>query len=118
MIKRPWRGVSTQPILAGIVLALLGILQRMWLWFQYQAISYGDTGAYYRLARVVASLNLNRYDGTRVPGYPAFLALAGLQDERAWLLQMVLGWLISLLIFWKTWRTANNVWVAFTVGAL
>jgi hypothetical protein len=113
---RGW--IKAPPALTGIVLALLGILLRMWLWLQYQAINYGDTGAYYRLARVVASLNLDSYDGTRVPGYPALLALAGLQDERAWLLQMILGWMISLLLFWITWRTTDSAWVAFTVGAL
>jgi hypothetical protein len=118
MTKKSRRWINTPPALAGIVLSLLGILVRLWLWLQYEVISYGDTGAYYRLARVVATLNLNRYDGTRVPGYPAFLALAGLQDERAWILQMILGWLISLLLFWIAWRTTHNAWVAFSLGAL
>jgi hypothetical protein len=99
-------------------LAVFGFLERVWLWQVCQPVTYGDTGSYMRLAGVVSGLTLEGYDGTRVPGYPVFLALVGMQAEHVWLSQMALGWLISLLLFWLGWRTTGNPCVGTLIGGL
>ena len=106
-----------QLLLPGFLL-LLGVLERVWLWFVYMPISYGDTGSYMRLGEALQGLPFRGYDGTRVPGYPAFLALLDLQPVRVWFVQMLLGLVISLLLYWITWRTTESAAVGFVVGAL
>lgn len=108
-----------QPLVRwGGVLATFGLLERAWLWSIYQPLSYADTNSYLRLARVVSRLTLEGYDGTRVPGYPATLALVGMDPERAWLTQMILGWVVSMLLFWLTWRTTSSAVLGALVGGL
>ena len=108
-----------QPHTRGfIILVLFGFVERTWLWLVYQPVSYGDTGSYMRLAGVLSELTLQGYDGTRVPGYPAFLALFGMEPERVWLAQMCLGIIISVILFWITWRTSGSVTLALIVGGL
>ena len=108
-----------QPHTRGfIILVLFGFVERTWLWLVYQPVSYGDTGAYMRLAGVLSELTLEGYDGTRVPGYPAFLALFGMEPERVWLAQMCLGIIISVILFRITWRTSGSVTLALIVGGL
>lgn len=99
-------------------LLLLGIIERAWLWIIYEPITYGDTGSYMRLGEALKDLSFSGYDGTRVPGYPAFLALLDCQPEQVWLMQMLLGLMISLLLYWITWRTTENMALGFIVGAL
>ena len=99
-------------------LLLLGVLERAWLWFSYKPISYGDTGSYMRLGEALKDLSFSGYDGTRVPGYPAFLALLDLQPERVWFVQMLLGLVISVLLYWITWRTTESMALGFVIGAL
>jgi hypothetical protein len=102
----------------GILLILIGLIERVWMWMVYQPISYGDTGSYMRVAGVLSAQSMQGYDGTRVPGYPAFLALVGMEPERVWLVQMCFGLIISYLLFWITWRTSGNVALGFIVGGL
>ncbi len=99
-------------------LAAFGLVERLGLWLVYQPATYGDTGSYMRLAGVLVKGTLDGYDGTRTPGYPAFLAMVGLNPERAWLAQMGLGLAISLLLFWLTWRTTRSPILAAGVGVL
>ena len=99
-------------------LLLLGVLERAWLWFSYAPISYGDTGSYMRLGEALKDLSFSGYDGTRVPGYPAFLALLDLQPDRVWFVQMFLGLMISMLLYWIAWRTTESMALGFVVGAL
>ncbi len=101
---------------AATLVAGFGVLERLGLWFAYQPIPYPDTGSYQRLAGVLRQLTLEGYDGTRVPGYPAFLALLGQEPARVWLAQMGLGLLTSLLLFWMTWRTTRRASLAAAVG--
>ncbi|TET83824.1 MAG: hypothetical protein E3J37_04685 [Anaerolineales bacterium] len=102
----------------GMALAVIGVLERAWLWSVYQPISYSDTNGYMRLARVLSRLTLEGYAGTRVPGFPALLAAVGLDPEQAWLAQMALGWLISLLLFWMTWRVTGSTGLGIMIGGL
>ncbi len=98
--------------------AAFGLLERLALWFLYQPAYYGDTGAYLRLAEVLSRLSLVGYDGTRVPAYPAFLAITGPDGDAISLVQMILGWLISLLLFWIAWRTTDSPAAGVVVALL
>jgi hypothetical protein len=99
-------------------LALVGLIQRGLIWLTYQPIRYADTAAYLRLAESLTDLNLSGFDGTRVPGFPLFLVLTGLDEQRTWLAQMALGWVIMLLLFWITWRTTRSGALAALIGGL
>ena len=101
-----------------IALILLGLLVRVILWLTYAPISYGDTGSYLRLGEAVLGIEGRGFDGTRVPGYPVFIALLGLDPTNIWLGQMGLGVIISGLLFWLGWRTTGRPSVGFLLGAL
>lgn len=101
---------------AALAVSTVGVVERLLLWFVYQPIPYPDTGTYQRLAGVLRQLTLDGYDGTRVPGYPAFLALLAQDPAHVWAAQMALGLLISLLLFWMTWKTTANATLAAAVG--
>jgi hypothetical protein len=104
--------------LAGGVLAAVGVLQRALMWIGYPHATYGDTAAYFRLAGVLSRWTLDGYDGTRVPGYPAFIALAGSDPRLVYALQLGLGLAISMLLFWMTFRTTQNVPISLLVGLI
>jgi len=102
----------------GCALLLFGFLQRLVLLLFYQPIPYADTNAYMRLAVPLSNLSLKGYDGTRVPGYPALLAVAGLEEHAAWVLQLVLGLMISMLLFWIGFKTTGSPVLGVLVGGL
>jgi hypothetical protein len=95
---------------------LLGfaILERLLLWVAYQPVPYSDTNSYRRLAEAILK-GWSAYDGTRTPGYPAFLALLG-SDRRVFLGQMALGVGIVLSLFFLAWWLSGDVRVAFLAG--
>lgn len=90
------------------VITLVALLKRIGLYLLYRPVAYSDTGSYRRLAEAVAN-GWARYDGTRVPAYPAFLALFG-SDERVYAAQLVLGLLTTLLFFYIGWRLSGRGW--------
>jgi hypothetical protein len=104
--------------IAGGLLAAFGLAERVLLWAGYPPIEYSDTGAYLRLGRVLSRWTLEGLDGRRVPGYPAFTALAGGDPRSIYALQLGLGVAISLLLFWMTLRTTRNLVLSMIVGAL
>ena len=91
-----------------MALALIGLAQRMAFWLVYSPASFGDTPSYMRLAEALQQSGLGSYDGTRVPGYPAFLALLGRDPGMVWLAQMALGWGASMLLFSLGWKTTGS----------
>lgn len=99
-------------------LLLLALIVRSALLLTYQPVSYGDTNSYFRLAEAVAGVGERGYDGTRVPGYPIFIALLGSRVPSVWFAQLALGVLISGMLFWITWRTTGRPAAGFLVGAL
>jgi hypothetical protein len=98
----------------AIVLFLVAIMARVFLWIAYQPIPYSDTPSYRRLAGTVLE-GFDHYDGTRTPGYPIFLALVG-PDERVWLAQMLLGLANTFLIFFLGWQITHKAWFAGLAG--
>ncbi|MGH2620051.1 MAG: hypothetical protein ACRDHG_05700, partial [Anaerolineales bacterium] len=55
---------------------------------------------------------------TRVPGYSAFIALLGQDPKLVWLVQLALGWAISMLLFWLGWATTGRVGAGLLAGLL
>ncbi|MCJ7677815.1 MAG: hypothetical protein MUO35_08850 [Anaerolineales bacterium] len=104
-------------VAAGL-LAAFGLAERVLLWTGYAPVEYSDTGAYLRAGRVLRLWTLDGVDGRRVPGYPAFTALAGGDAQSIYVLQLGLGLVISLLLFWMTFRTTRSAALGFSVGLL
>ena len=92
----------------------VALLVRLALWLGYSLVPFSDTPSYRRLAESVLD-GFARYDGTRTPGYPAFLALVG-GDNQVWLVQMVLGFLITLMLFYLGWRLSGRGWFGALVA--
>jgi 4-amino-4-deoxy-L-arabinose transferase-like glycosyltransferase len=90
-----------------VVLAVAGI-QRLLLWLFYPVVSLNDTGSYRRSAEAILG-GWEQYDGTRTPGYPAFMALAG-SDERVYTAQLLLGFITTLLFFYIGWKLTGRGW--------
>jgi hypothetical protein len=105
---------ANPPEQRSTILAWLGgslaaaILVRLVLWMIYSPVHYSDTSSYRRLAESVLE-GFAHYDGTRTPGYPAFLALVG-PDTRVWVVQMALGGVVSLILFYLGWRISGRSW--------
>ncbi len=85
---------------------LTALAQRAALWFSYPPAGYNDTAGYRRLA-LTALKDWRGFDGTRVPGYPLWMALVG-SDSQVYLSQLLLGLLITLLFFYLGWQAAHS----------
>jgi 4-amino-4-deoxy-L-arabinose transferase-like glycosyltransferase len=99
--------------LVGILVVC--VLERLLLFLFYPPVSLSDTGSYRRLAEIVLNSWVN-YDGTRTPVYPVFLAIVG-PDRAVVAAQMVLGILITFMIFYMGYKISNQV-VFAGLGAL
>ncbi len=102
----------------GLVVGVAGAILRLGLWLSYAPASFGDTPSYMRLAAALKEAGLSGYDATRVPGYPAFLALLGSDPDTIWIAQMLLGWAISMLLFVFAWKTTGSPVFGAIVGLL
>jgi hypothetical protein len=87
---------------------MVAIFERILVILFYQPVSYGDSPSYRRLAETVLHGFVN-YDGTRMPGYPVFLALIG-ADRQVWLVQLLLGFITTLLLFYIGWKLTDRAW--------
>ena len=91
-----------------VIVGVTGLVLRALTVLLYQPVAYSDTPSYRRLAEAVRGGFVN-YDGTRTPGYPVFLALTG-SDENAWLVQLLLGFITTLLMFYIGWKLTDKPW--------
>jgi len=98
-------------------LLLLAVLVRAALLLTYQPVEFGDSASYLRLAEAIRGVGDRGYDGTRVPGYPVFLALFNMQPRAIWVGQMLLGLLISLMLYWIMMRLTGDERLGFLLGA-
>lgn len=89
----------------GIVLAV-AILLRVVLFMTYPEVSYSDTASYRRSANAILD-GLKAYDGTRTPGYPAFMALLG-PDRVVYFVQLLLGLGMTMAWFWIGWKATGK----------
>jgi 4-amino-4-deoxy-L-arabinose transferase-like glycosyltransferase len=98
---------------AGLV-ALIAVALRVGMGLVYQPVSFGDSPSYWRAAEAVRN-GFVRYDGTRTPGYPIFLAILR-TDERVWIAQMALGVVISLLLYYVALKLTGQPSFAVVAG--
>jgi hypothetical protein len=89
------------------VVAVFAAVQRLALWLAVRPVIYDDTRSYRRLAQAI--IDGHRLDGTRSPGFPYFLVWLG-ADERVYAVQLVLGFLTTLLFFYIGWKLGKQVW--------
>jgi 4-amino-4-deoxy-L-arabinose transferase-like glycosyltransferase len=90
-----------------VVVAVAGI-QRLLMRVFYPVVPLNDTGSYRRSAEAILG-GWVQYDGTRTPGYPAFMAVIG-PDERVYTAQLLLGFIITLLFFYIGWKITGRGW--------
>jgi 4-amino-4-deoxy-L-arabinose transferase-like glycosyltransferase len=83
-------------------------IQRLLLRFFYPVVPLNDTGSYRRSAEAILG-GWVQYDGTRTPGYPAFMAFVG-PDERVYTAQLLLGFITTLLFFYIGWKITGRGW--------
>ena len=95
-------------IQAAAFVSLTAIILRVGMWFLYGPVNYSDSASYRRLAGQILEGWIN-YDGSRVPGYPAFLALVG-SDDKVYFIQLLLGFFITLGFFYIGWRITDQPW--------
>jgi hypothetical protein len=95
-------------------LLIVCILERLVLFVVYPPVSYSDTGSYRRLAQTILNGWAN-YDGTRTPGYPLFLAGVG-SDRAVVVVQMIMGILITLIVFYLGYQISKRVLFAVLVA--
>jgi 4-amino-4-deoxy-L-arabinose transferase-like glycosyltransferase len=96
-----------------VVFSVAGI-ERLLLRAFYPVVPLNDTGSYRRSAEAILG-GWVQYDGTRTPGYPAFMALFG-PDERVYTAQLLLGFVITLLFFYIGWRISGRGWFGAMVA--
>jgi hypothetical protein len=100
--------LQSSPTIWLAIVAAVALVERLLVVLFYQPVAYNDTPSYRRLAETVLQ-GFADYDGTRTPGYPVFLALTG-TDQRAWLAQLFLGLLTTLLMFYIGWKLTHRAW--------
>lgn len=108
------RGFGTRTWL--LIVAGIAMIQRLIMWRLYPVITLGDTGSYRRSAQAILG-SWARYDGTRTPGYPAFMALTG-PDSHVYLAQLALGLATTLLFFYIGWRITGRAWFGALIALL
>ncbi len=86
---------------------LLAVLERVILALFYAPVTYHDTASYRRSADAILH-GWAGYDGTRTPGYPAFMALFG-SDHHVYLAQLALGLLMTLIFFYLGWKLSGRL---------
>lgn len=105
---------KTNLIIWLILVLVIAISLRLVLFINYPAASYSDTDSYRRSANAILE-GFKAYDGTRTPGYPAFMALLG-PDRAVYAAQLFLGLVITLAWFWIGWKTSGVPFFAVLVA--
>lgn len=95
----------------GVILAA-GLLERAALWIAYPVAAGNDTQTYLHLSSSIRNNpDFSLYNGTRTPGYPLFLMWAG-SNSAAYLIQLFLGLLTTLLVFYIALKLSKRPWFA------
>jgi hypothetical protein len=92
------------PWFLGVLAAAL--VERTVLWLFYPPATFHDTGGYRRLADTILG-GWKFYDGTRVPGYPQWMAWLG-SDAAVYFSQLLLGLAITLGFFFVGWQVSRS----------
>jgi 4-amino-4-deoxy-L-arabinose transferase-like glycosyltransferase len=101
---------NTKLIIWFLVVIAVAVALRVVLFVYYPSVSYSDTASYRRSADAILG-GFKAYDGTRTPGYPAFMALIG-PDRAVYAAQLLLGLGITLAWFWIGWKASGQPFFA------
>ena len=96
------------------IVLVVAVALRVLLFAVYPPVSYSDTASYRRSANAILG-GFENYDGTRTPGYPAFMALVG-SDRTVYAVQLLLGLAITLAWFLIAWQATQSPVFAGIVG--
>ena len=117
--SKPFKGwLSRSELRWAALVGSVALLLRLGIWLSYGPAVYGDTPSYMRLATALREVGLSGYDATRVPGYPAFLALLGNDPQLIWAFQLILGLAITMLVFVFAWLSTGSPGFGAVVGLL
>ena len=95
-----------------VIVIAAAVLVRAGLWLAYPMAQANDTPTYQHLASSLLNKGgFDRYNGTRTPGYPFFLMLAG-SEANIYFFQLCLGLLTTLLVFYIGWQVSRRAWFA------
>lgn len=95
-----------------IIVLVVAVLVRITLRINYPLAQSNDTPTYLHLANSLKNHNgFERYNGTRTPGYPILLMAAD-TDENIYFMQLVMGLLTTLLVFFLAWMVGGRAWFA------
>ena len=93
-----------------VSLLFVAVALRVGLYVTYPPVSFNDTHSYRRSANAI--LNEDQvYDGTRTPGYPAWMALVGV-DRAVYASQLILGLGITVMWFFIGYLASGKVIMA------
>jgi hypothetical protein len=111
--NKPPNRLHSAPFWLLLVLAF-ALISRLFIILLYQPVLFSDSPSYRRLAEAVLR-GFVKYDGTRTPGYPVFLALVG-SDRNVWIAQLLLGIATTLLLFYIGWKLTDKPWFGGMIG--
>jgi len=77
-----------------------------------------DSDLYRNLATQIAKMDLRNLTGEKPPFYPLFLLLCGLNNYAVWMVQSMLGILISVMLYLITFQQTRSNLLSFIVGLL
>jgi hypothetical protein len=101
-----------------LVLLLVCAFMRIVASFAYEPYVAPDTGTYQRFANQIARWDFSAYDGTRTPGYPLLMLLAGREPHRLRAFQSLLGIGVSALLFVVAYRCSRSPLVSLLAGLI
>lgn len=99
-------------------LILLATLIRIFWWSTHSPQPFLDTNSYMDVARALAMMDFDHYLGERPPGYPLLLALAGMDFQKVFVLQLMLGVGTTGMLWWLFLRVSRSTAIAFWTGML
>lgn len=105
---------NTKLVIWFLIVVVVAVALRVVLFVNYPAQSFSDTASYRRSANAILG-GFKAYDGTRTPGYPAFMAVVG-PDRGVYAVQLFLGLGITLAWFWIGWKASGKPFFAGLAG--
>ncbi len=101
---------------AMLTLVMVAVLTRLALASAYTVTIQADTGPFLKLASQWLQFDFASNDGWRTPGYPLVLAVLGLDVDRVWWLQSLMGIGVTLLIFLLVFGATRSVAAGLVCG--
>jgi hypothetical protein len=97
-------------------LLFIAIIVRVILYVCVPPNTLPDTADYEKLAIHIQKLDMAGYDGQRTPVFPLVMVLGNLNFCRIEVIQLCMGVIISLALFWTVWLLIGSSWTAFFGG--